>query len=230
MSRMASSSFAVINWRARSWRCSRSSRVIGLASSFRDFRRASAGGKVRSAFVSGSPEATRGEAAMAATPPTWRNRRRETMQPPMDKNGHYRVGSGSANCQFSMPIWLRAPRRGHNPWAQPHKRQLKNLDQEVLFCGLESDFSRWGRLFRGLYQLLNPCAGKYSDSRLLRRSSSELVLLGVLPQNGTEPRNNGHHSANVSNGKNLNRFWTGRESAAVSRRPILRRPLAAISH
>src|SRR5437764_5788344 len=95
ISRMPSSAFSDMSWRARSQRCARSSRVIGVASPLRDFRPAMEGG----AFCSEHSVVLDGARTLdaIATPavmlPASRNLRREIMNPPGGRNcsGHYRA-------------------------------------------------------------------------------------------------------------------------------------------
>src|SRR5215467_3472172 len=77
---IASSPWSAISLEARPCRASRSSRVIGLASLFRDLRRSIEGGR-------GVPLPPSARAGLAkefeiAAPPASRNRRREIIDPP----------------------------------------------------------------------------------------------------------------------------------------------------
>jgi hypothetical protein len=85
---IASIAFSLINARARSCRTALSSRVMGLASLFLDFKLAIDGGRGEPGRLSAAEDASReGDAAAtpATVPPTSRNRRREIMKPPGSK-------------------------------------------------------------------------------------------------------------------------------------------------
>src|SRR5579864_432744 len=103
ISKMASSAFSLMSWRARSWRCWRSSRVIGVASGFRDFNFASDDGREASASSAAAALTRERDATAipAVTPLTSRNRRREIMNPPRIESGHYR-GSTSFDCRLQI--------------------------------------------------------------------------------------------------------------------------------
>src|SRR5207248_3713818 len=84
ISRMPSSAFSDMSWRARSQRCARSSRVIGVASLLRDFRPAMEGDVFCSehSVALAAARTLDAIATQAVLLPASRNLRREIMKPP----------------------------------------------------------------------------------------------------------------------------------------------------
>src|SRR6476646_6196621 len=91
--RMLSSAFSDMSWRARSQRCTRSSRVIGVASLLRDFRPAMEGASFCSEHSLAAARTLDAIATPAVKLPASRNLRREIIKPPVQdiSSGHYRA-------------------------------------------------------------------------------------------------------------------------------------------
>src|SRR5437588_4016271 len=79
---MAPIPFCGMSWRARCYRSVLSAVVIGRASSFLDLRLAMEGGTDGHLLSADSPDAEPASVAVAATEPSWRKRRRDTIHPP----------------------------------------------------------------------------------------------------------------------------------------------------